>query len=114
MGFGSMFGSMIKRPFKDIHKAVKKVGGGVNSIFGGGGKAQKGGPMLDNNAAPRKGSMFGNMRSRLKGSAQVHNNAKTGALSSFASTMKNTPPKVVGSKGKKSGEWSGSKYLGPK
>jgi len=26
------FGSFLSRPFKDIHKAVKKVGGGVNKV----------------------------------------------------------------------------------
>ena len=113
MGFGSMFGSAMKRPFKDIHKAVKKVGGGVNSIFTGGNRGgKKSGLALDDNAVPKKRSLFGGMRDRLKGSAQTHGGAKAGALTSFASKM--TPPKVVGSKGKKSGEWSGSKYHGPK
>ena len=54
MGFGSLFGSIgraIKRPFKDIHKAVKKVGGGVHAVgrgmTGGGFRKRKDSPLTE-------------------------------------------------------------------
>ena len=72
MGFGSLFGSIgraIKRPFKDIHKAVTKVGGGVHAFWrgmtGGGFKKRKDSPLTEHAG---KGA-FGGITERLRGKA---------------------------------------------
>lgn len=98
MGFGSMFGSLgraIRRPFKDIHKAVKGSGRFMNKGFGqmhrGVGKIGRGitGRSKSDNMASRKGSL----------------------LKDFAGKME-SPQKVRGSQGKKPGEWRGSTFIG--
>jgi len=100
MGFGSIFGSLgraIKRPFKDIHKAVKGSGRfmnrGIKKTFGGGGGASK-----TSESGTGTGG-FSGIRDRMKA-------GKVGPL------VNNAPGKVSGSQGKKAGEWIGSKYIG--
>ena len=97
MGFGSIFGSLgraVKRPFKDIHKAVKGTGGFMNRGFG---------------------KMTGgiNKTGRALTGRDNKNEMKPSPLVEAAKTMEPSgPPKVKGSMGKKPGEWRGSTYLG--
>jgi len=104
MGFGSIFGSLgraVKRPFKDVHKAVMGSGRFMNRGFGkmtGGinktGRAITG--QSDKPAMNETGGFTGK-----------------GALSEYAPKLEGHQ-KVKGSQGKKKGEWIGSKYIGPK
>jgi len=98
MGFGSIFGSLgraISRPFKDIHKAVKKVGGGVHSVgrgmTGGGFRKRKpesemGEGKTETGSFKGKGGVFGRIRNEMnrKKSQMAQPNTNQGPLTKFA------------------------------
>jgi len=105
MGFGSLFGSIgkaVRRPFKDIHKAVKGTGGFMNRGFG----KMTGGINKTGRA----------LTGRSKPSTTEDSSTATPLADKAAavSAVPSGPPKVIGSQGKKKGEWKGSKYLGAK
>jgi hypothetical protein len=112
MGFGSIFGSLgraIKRPFKDVHKAVMGSGRFMNRGFG----KMTGGINKTGRAITGRGQGKSDMMEPAM--ASTGGTAKSSLLKDFAGKMKsNEPPKVTGSLGKKKGEWKGSKYIGPK
>ena len=94
MGFGSLLGSAIKRPFKDIHKAVRGSGKFMNRGFG---KMTKGINQTGKN-------IFG----KSQPAGPLTQNAPP------TPTAPEIPKEGKGSQGKKKGEWIGSKYVGPK
>lgn len=100
MGFGSLFGSIgkaVRRPFKDIHKAVKGTGGFMNRGFG---KMTGGINKTGKTLTGRGGSKVSDAPSA------------TPLADKAASVAPSGPPKVSGSVGKKPGEWKGSQYIG--
>jgi len=110
MGFGSMFGSLgraISRPFKDIHKAVKKVGGGVHAVgrgmTGGGFRKKKStdsgmmGSESKNETGEFKGQGgFSRIANQLKKKKnQMQPDVNQGPLTKFISKMKERPSEVT-------------------